>query len=220
MNNIITKARKFVADGVFFSELNELLFKELSKDGYSKVEIRRSPRKIEVIINTTNTQSIIGFKGRRIREITKLIEKRFNLGGDLIEVFVEKVLNRGLCAHSQAESLRYKLLKGLPVRRACYSIVRSTMEAGAKGCIVTVSGKLRAQRAKSMKFMDGYMIHSGKPYEDYVRSATRHCLLQSGVIGVKISIMLPWDPTGVLGPKKPLPDVVTVLEKAQTHLLK
>mmetsp|Transcript_14862 Transcript_14862/g.35931 ORF Transcript_14862/g.35931 Transcript_14862/m.35931 type:complete len:217 (-) Transcript_14862:881-1531(-) len=216
MSNIISKARKFIADGVFFSELNELLFRELSKDGYSKVEIRRKPSKLEIIINTTNTQAIIGFKGRRIREIAKLIEKRFNFGNNKIDVFVEKVLNRGLCVHSQAESLRYKLLKGLAIRRACYSIVRSTMESGAKGCIVTVTGKLRAQRAKSMKFMDGYMIHSGKPYEDYVKTATRHCLLQSGVIGVKVAIMLPWDPTGILGPKNPLPDVVTVLEKINT----
>lgn len=213
MSNLISKSRKFVSDGVFFSELNEILFKELEKDGFSKVELRRNPRKLEIIINTTNTQAIIGFKGRRIREITKLIQKRFGFDDSQIDVFVEKILNRGLCAHSQAESLRYKLLKGLPVRRACYSIVRSTMESGAKGCIVTVSGKLRAQRAKSMKFMDGYMIHAGKPYEDYVKSATRHCLLQSGVIGVKVSIMLPWDPTGILGPRNPLPDVVTVLEK-------
>lgn len=36
------------------------------------------------------------------------------------------------------------------------------MEAGAKGCEVVVSGKLRAARAKSMKFTDGFMIHSGQ----------------------------------------------------------
>lgn len=29
------------------------------------------------------------------------------------------------------------------------------MESGAKGCEVVVSGKLRAARAKSMKFTDG-----------------------------------------------------------------
>lgn len=36
------------------------------------------------------------------------------------------------------------------------------MESGAKGCEVVVSGKLRAARAKSMKFTDGFMIHSGQ----------------------------------------------------------
>lgn len=32
------------------------------------------------------------------------------------------------------------------------------MESGAKGCEVVISGKLRAARAKSMKFTDGFMI--------------------------------------------------------------
>merc|ERR1712072_187571 len=47
---------------------------------------------------------------------------------------------------------------GLAVRRACYGVLRFIMESGALGCEVIVSGKLRAQRAKAMKFCDGYMI--------------------------------------------------------------
>ena len=45
---------------------------------------------------------------------------------------------------------------------ACYGVLRFIMESGAKGCEVVVSGKLRAARAKSMKFTDGFMIHSGQ----------------------------------------------------------
>ena len=43
---------------------------------------------------------------------------------------------------------------------------------------VIVSGKLRAQRAKSMKFKDGYMISSGHPVNLYIDSAVRHVLLR------------------------------------------
>ena len=43
---------------------------------------------------------------------------------------------------------------------ACYGVLRFVMESGAKGCEVIVSGKLRAQRAKSMKFKDGYMARA------------------------------------------------------------
>ncbi len=49
-----------------------------------------------------------------------------------------------------------------PPRRACYGVLRFVMESGAKGCEVIVSGKLRAQRAKSMKFKDGYMVGASK----------------------------------------------------------
>ncbi|XP_009585424.1 PREDICTED: 40S ribosomal protein S3 isoform X1 [Fulmarus glacialis] len=57
------------------------------------------------------------------------------------------------------------------------------MESGAKGCEVVVSGKLRGQRAKSMKFVDGLMIHSGDPVNYYVDTAVRHVLLRQGDTG-------------------------------------
>ena len=66
--------------------------------------------------------------------------------------------------------------------RACYGVLRFIMESGAKGCEVVVSGKLRGQRAKSMKFTDGLMIHSGEPYNDYVDTAVRHVLLRQGKV--------------------------------------
>ena len=151
-----------------------------------------------------------GEKGRRIRELTAVVQKRFKFPEGSVELYAEKVANRGLCAVAQAESLRYKLLGGLAVRRACYGVLRFVMESGAKGCEVIVSGKLRAQRAKSMKFKDGYMVSSGQPVKEFVDGAVRHVMLRQGVIGVKVKIMLDWDPTGKTGPKKPLPDMVTV----------
>ena len=58
-----------------------------------------------------------GEKGRRIRELTSVVQKRFNFPDNSVELYAEKVNNRGLCAIAQAESLRYKLLGGLAVRR-------------------------------------------------------------------------------------------------------
>ncbi|KAK9052042.1 hypothetical protein SSX86_028670 [Deinandra increscens subsp. villosa] len=206
----LSKKRKFVADGVFFAELNEVLTRELAEDGYSGVEVRVTPMRTEIIIRATRTQNVLGEKGRRIRELTSLVQKRFKFPENSVELYAERVNNRGLCAIAQAESLRYKLLGGLAVRRACYGVLRFVMENGAKGCEVIVSGKLRAQRAKSMKFKDGYMVSSGQPVKEYIDSAVRHVLLRQGVLGIKVKIMLDWDPTGKLGPKTPLPDNVII----------
>lgn len=71
--------------------------------------------------------------------------------------------------------------------RACYGVLRFIMESGAKGCEVVVSGKLRGQRAKSMKFVDGLMIHSGEPTNDYVDAATRHVLLRQGNVSTNLN---------------------------------
>lgn len=39
----ISKRRKFVADGVFYAELNEFFTRELAEEGYSGVEVRVTP---------------------------------------------------------------------------------------------------------------------------------------------------------------------------------
>ncbi|XP_026817396.1 40S ribosomal protein S3-like [Rhopalosiphum maidis] len=205
-----TIKKRFVSDGMLRAELNEFLSRELAEDGYSGVDIRVAPSRTEIIVSATRTQNVLGDKGRRIRELTSLIQKRFNFKDKEVELFVEKVAQRGLCAIAQAESLRYKLVGGLAIRRACYGVLRFIMENGAKGCEIVVAGKLKGQRANSMKFVDGHMIHSGDPCNDYVNEATKHVLLRQGVLGIKVKIMLPWDKTGKLGPKKPLPDNVSV----------
>ncbi|XP_074597712.1 ribosomal protein S3 isoform X2 [Brevipalpus obovatus] len=211
-SRMMSKKKKFVADGILKAEVDEFLRRELAEDGYSGVELRMSPSKIEIIVMATRTQSVLGEKGRRIRELTSVVTKRFNFQEGTVEMYAEKVAERGLCAIAQCESLRYKLIGGLAVRRACYGVLRFIMESGAKGCEVVVSGKLRGQRAKSMKFVDGWMIHAGDPCNDYVDMAVRHVLLRQGVLGIKVKIMLPWDVTGKKGPKRPLPDNVSINE--------
>ncbi len=51
---------QFVADGVFYAELNELLNRELAEDGYSGVEVRVTPMRTEIIIRATRTQNVLG----------------------------------------------------------------------------------------------------------------------------------------------------------------
>ena len=131
------------------------------------------------VFKATRTQKVLGEKGRRIRELTSVVQKRFNFPEGTVELYAEKVATRGLCAIAQAESRRYKLIGGLAVRRACYGVLRFIMESGAKGCEVVVSGKLRGHRAKCMKFMDGLMIYSGDPVNDsgreYLVSRSKSC---------------------------------------------
>ena len=51
---------QFVADGVFYAELNELLTRELAEHGYSGVEVRVTPMRTEIIIRATRTQNVLG----------------------------------------------------------------------------------------------------------------------------------------------------------------
>lgn len=98
----ISKKRKFVADGVFQAEINEFFTRELAEEGYSGCEVRVTHARTEVrfsldsllsptffahfylfiyqiIIRATHTQEVLGEKGRRIRELTALVQKRFKV---------------------------------------------------------------------------------------------------------------------------------------------
>lgn len=75
-----------MADGVFKAELNEFLRRELAEDGYSGVEVRVTPSRTEIIILATRTQNVLGEKGRRIRELTSVVQKRFNFAEGSVEV--------------------------------------------------------------------------------------------------------------------------------------
>jgi small subunit ribosomal protein S3e len=206
----VNKKRHFVADGVFYAELNEFLARELGEDGYSGVQIVRSRLRTEVIIRATKTTAVLGERSRRIRELTSLVQKRFGFAEGSIELFAERVQNRGLSAIAQAESLRFRLLQGIAVRRAASGVLKYIMENGAKGVSVVIAGKLRGQRAKSMKFLDGYMVKSGEPARSFVDSAVRHIKLKQGVLGICVKIMLPTTING--DGKNQQPDVVKVHE--------
>lgn len=208
----ISKKRKFVADGVFYAELNEFLTRLLGPHGYTGVEVKRTPSKTEIVIRATRAENILGEKGRRIRELTGLIVSRWNLPADSVELFAENVRNRALSAIAQAEAIHFKLSKGLAVRQACYGVIRNVMENGAKGIEIVISGKLRAARAKAMKFRDGYMMKTGDNINHYVDTAVRHLKLKAGVLGIKVIIMKSYDPTGRRGISVKQADIVTIFD--------
>jgi len=80
---------------------------------------------------STEPVVLAGVKGRRIRELTSVVQKRFKFPEGSVELYAEKVANRGLCSVAQAESLRYKLLGGLAVRRR--ALLRALHWSGLSG---------------------------------------------------------------------------------------
>merc|ERR1712088_607414 len=188
----ISKKHLFVRDGLMKAELDEYLKRELAEEGYSGIVVRKS-KTTEIIIIATRPSEVLGKNSQRIRELTAIVNKRWGAEFGKIDLYVERVANRGLCAVAQAESLRYKLLGGLPVRRAAYGVLRFVQESGGRGC-------------------DGMMIHSGNPTKEYVDEAVRHVLLRQGVLGIKVKILKPHDETGQNGPKTRYPDIVQIIE--------
>ena len=215
--------RKFVADGVFKAEVNELLIKSLMDFGFSGIEVNitKSATEVRVLVSKFN-ELMDSSKDNmlKIKELHALIEQRFGFKDNADHKFVllaKRAIHGGICAQEQAEYLKKRLLLGIPVRTAAMNVIRQMDIRGAKGTEVTISGKLRQQRAKTMTFRGGFMIHSGQPRITYIDSAVRHIELRQGIMGVKVRIMLPYKAPGAegraFGIDKPLPDVITFLEE-------
>jgi small subunit ribosomal protein S3e len=47
-----------------------------------------------------------GENGKRIRELTRIVQKRFGFDENTVELYTERVEQRGLCAQAQAEALK------------------------------------------------------------------------------------------------------------------
>ena len=201
----ISTKRKFINDGVFRAEVNELLQHALADFGFSGIEVNFTKGKTEVrvLISRFNELTDIESKNSiKINELRQLIEQRFGFDRNpdhKFNLFVKRTYHRGVEAQEQAEYLKRRLLVGTPARSAAMNVIRNMLNKGAKGCEVIISGKLRQQRAKSMKYKDGFMIHTGQPKNVFISSAVRHLELRQGIMGIKVKIMLPYNTASANG---------------------
>lgn len=224
----LSTQKKFVADGVFKAEVNQLLQKALFEFGYSGIEVNFTKNFTEIRVLVSKFNDLMDTtkqSGIKIKELKGLIEQRYGLSNNpnfSLKLIAKKALHRGVNSQEQCEYLKKKLLLGIPVRSASLNVIKQVLKNGARGCEVIVSGKLRQQRAKSVKFKDGYMIHTGEPRRTFLDISYRHVFLKQGIIGVKVKIMMPYNPRvnegKGFGIAKPLPDVIEFLdEKPKTE---
>ncbi|EEB73975.1 30S ribosomal protein S3 [Thermococcus sp. AM4] len=193
--------RYFIKEGVKEMLIDEYLEKELRRAGYGGIDIKKTPLGTKVIIFAASPGYVIGRGGRRIRELTRILERQFGLENPQIEV--EEIKNPYLNAKVQAVRLAQALERGIHFRRAAYSAIRAIMRNGARGVEIRLSGKLTGERAKSVRFYQGYLAKVGNPAETLVSKGYAQALLKLGVIGVKVAIM---------PPEARLPDEIEVKE--------
>ena len=73
-------------DGVLKVELNKCLTQVLAKDDYSRVEVRFTPTRTEIIILASRTHSVLGERGWRIQVLTAVLQKRFGFPEGSVEL--------------------------------------------------------------------------------------------------------------------------------------
>lgn len=165
-------------------EIRKFLMKKPCCVGTSEIKIKRMSEKIEVTLHTARPGLVIGKKGAEI-EIMKQELKR--LTGKDIWIEVAEIKRPDLDAKLVAEAIAKQLERRIAFRRALKKAIQATMDAGAAGIKIAVSGRIGgAEIARTEWYKEGRIpLHTLRANIDY---ATGRAETTYGSIGVKVWI--------------------------------
>jgi len=185
----LSSVKHFIDESIKKTGVSEFLWKEFEKAGYGGVDITKTPLGTNIVVYAMRPGIIIGRGGITIKNLAKALEDNFGLPNPQISVAEIEVPE--LNANVMASRIAATLKRGVHFRRAGFWALNQIMEAGALGAEISISGKLRTERARSEKFRQGYVPKSGEPAIKYVRKAVVHVQLKPGIFGIRVSIMPP-----------------------------
>ena len=152
--------------------------------GTALIEIKRMSGKVEVTIHTARPGLVIGKKGAEIDVLKQELRK---LTGKEVWVEVEEIKRPDLDAKLVADGIARQLERRMPFRRVMKKAIQSTMDAGAVGVKVAISGRLGgAEIARTEWYKEGRIpLHTLRAEIDFGmdRAETTY-----GAIGVKVWI--------------------------------
>ena len=170
--------------------IRESIKKLLGKGKISRIRIEYTPVGEKIIITTHKPGLVIGRKGEKIEEMTKLLKSKFKLENPHIEV--EEVVTPEFDAQIMADEIALSLERFGPLKFkvTAYRTLQRIIKAGAKGVEIRLNGKLPSSRAKSWRFAQGYLKKTGDPAK-MVDKAHARAETKPGTVGVNVSILSP-----------------------------
>ena len=184
-----TIARQMVEERVRRMLVHEFVRNEVDRAGFGGLTIQRTPLGTHVRILAERPGIVIGRKGVDINRLTEELERTF--GYENLQVEASDVENWALNPDVMASKVANALERGWNYRRAGNSMLQRIMGAGARGCQITIAGKLTGLRHRTEKFIEGHIKHCGEPALQLMQLGYSQAKLKPGTIGVKVAIMPP-----------------------------
>jgi small subunit ribosomal protein S3 len=184
----LTIERKFIEDSKIKLSIAKFLGSELSRAGFSRVEIQKTPVLTRITIYVLNPGRVIGRAGRTVDLITETLKKKFKIENPQINVI--EVENRMLEPLLVAKSITEKFERGINARKVIQMTLKDIIQNGAIGAEIIASGKLAAKgaRSKTIRKSVGYIPKAGD-VTNLVREAVATAYPKYGAIGVKVRIV-------------------------------
>ena len=184
-NNI----HKMIRRNVDRQLVREFLLKETERAGFGGLTFNRTPEGTKVTLQAEQVGRVIGRRGKVIHDLQRRLQEDFDLDNPQLEV--EEIEESRTNAQVMASRLASSLERGWFFRRAGHSTVQNIMDAGARGCIVILSGKITGARHRVEKFQKGHIKYCGETALQFMDVGFSTAVKKLGTIGCTVRIMRP-----------------------------
>ena len=185
----MTVAKDLIKERVRRVQVHQHVQEKTARAGFGGLSIQRTPLGTHIRISAERPGLVIGRKGGDIQKLTDELERKF--GYENLQVEAVEVSNFALNPLIMASKVANALERGWNYRRAGNSMLQRIMDSGARGCQITIAGKLTGLRHRTEKFVSGHIKFCGEPALQLMDVGIAQARLKPGTIGVKVAIMRP-----------------------------
>ena len=185
----MTLAKEMLKERVRRVQVHDYVQKKTNRAGFGGLSIQRTPLGTHVRIAAERPGLVIGRKGSDIQRLTEELERKF--GYENLQVEAGEVNNFALNPLIMAAKVANALERGWNYRRAGNSMLQRIMDSGARGCQITIAGKLTGLRHRTEKFLSGHIKFCGETALQLMDVGISQAKLKPGTIGVNVAIMRP-----------------------------
>ena len=185
----MTVVKEMIEERVRRVQVHDHVQKRTERAGFGGLSIQRTPLGTHVRISAERPGLVIGRKGSDIQRLTEELERKF--GYENLQVEAGEVDKFALNPLIMAAKVANALERGWNYRRAGNSMLQRIMDAGARGCQITIAGKLTGLRHRTEKFLSGHIKFCGETALELMDVGIAQAKLKPGTIGVKVAIMKP-----------------------------
>ncbi|RZD53934.1 MAG: 30S ribosomal protein S3 [Methanobacteriota archaeon] len=199
--------RTFINRNVERHMVREYLLRETERAGFGGLEFNRTPEGTKVTLSAEQVGRVIGRRGKVIHELQHRLKSDFKLENPRLEV--NEIEEPRLNAQVMASRLASSLERGWFFRRAGHSTAQNIMDAGARGCLIILSGKISGARHRVQKFQQGHIKFCGETALQFMDEGFSTAVKKLGTVGCTVRIMRP-------GVK--LPHEIDIIERVDSGL--
>ena len=169
-------------------KIRKFLQDKIGKLGMGRVEIERSPGKINIVISTARPGLIIGRGGQGIESLKKELEEKVLKGKSELKIEIKEIKNPWSNAALVAQWMASQIEKRVPYRRVLKrALSRIMSQKGVEGAKVQVGGRLDGIEIARKEW-----LKSGRLPRQTIRAdidyAEDRAYCTYGVVGIKVWI--------------------------------